>query len=194
LTALGRRCVGDEGMLWVPSLREGRRDWDQLLESLGRLYVDGVDVDWAGFDREYARKRVVLPTYAFQRRPHWAAPAEEAAAVQPAAMGHPLVGQRVASAGTREVRFESPLSVQRVPYLADHRVYGTTVLPAAAIVEIVAGAAADLVGPARWRIEDLLIAMPFIVPDGPARLLELAGDADHRGVWSVQIASREEAA
>ena len=68
LTALGRRCVGDEGMLWVPSLREGRRDWDQLLDGLGRLYVDGVDIDWAGFDQEYARKRVVLPTYAFQHR------------------------------------------------------------------------------------------------------------------------------
>jgi acyl transferase domain-containing protein len=190
LTALGRRCVGDEGMVWVSSLRERRRDWDQLLESLGRLYVDGVDIDWSGFDRAYARKHVVLNTYPFQRRPYWVTP--EAAAPPP--VGHPLVGQRVASAGPEEVRFESLLSVQRVPYLADHRVFGTTVLPAAAIVEMIAGAAADLAGPARWRLEDLLIVMPFTVPDGPGRLLEVTGKVDHPDVWSVRLASGDDAA
>ena len=40
-------------------------------ESLGRLYVGGAAVDWEGFDGEYKRRRVSLPTYPFQRRRYW---------------------------------------------------------------------------------------------------------------------------
>ncbi|MCX6049160.1 MAG: AMP-binding protein, partial [Chloroflexi bacterium] len=57
--------------LYLPSLREGQGDWPQLLKSLGELYVQGVEVDWAGFDQAYPRCKVVLPTYPFQRQRHW---------------------------------------------------------------------------------------------------------------------------
>ena len=52
-------------------LRKGEDDWAQVLESVGELYVSGVAVDWAGFDRDYGRRRVVLPTYPFQRQRYW---------------------------------------------------------------------------------------------------------------------------
>jgi malonyl CoA-acyl carrier protein transacylase len=55
---------------WLPSLRPGQTDWQTLLESLSQLYVRGVSIDWAGFDRDYARRRVALPTYPFQRQPY----------------------------------------------------------------------------------------------------------------------------
>jgi epothilone polyketide synthase D len=57
--------------LWLPSLRQGRDDWNTLLESLAQLYVAGVPIDWAGFDRPFARRRLELPTYPWQRRRHW---------------------------------------------------------------------------------------------------------------------------
>jgi acyl transferase domain-containing protein len=60
LLGLGRRTLGDEGTVWVPSLRKGRDDWGEMLESLGRLYVEGIEVDWAALDRPYARRRIVL--------------------------------------------------------------------------------------------------------------------------------------
>jgi len=69
LLAMGRRCVKDG--LWLPSLRKGRDEWPQLLESLSSLYVHGVDFDGAGFDRDYPRRRVALPTYPFQRSRYW---------------------------------------------------------------------------------------------------------------------------
>jgi len=53
------------------SLRKNRPAWEMLLESLGGLHLAGVAIDWAGFDRPYARRRVDLPTYPFQRRRHW---------------------------------------------------------------------------------------------------------------------------
>ena len=76
LVGMGRQCLGDDGVQWLASLRRRVEDWRQMLESLGRFYVDGFAVDWAGFDSDYARRRVVLPTYPFQRKSYWiAAPA-----------------------------------------------------------------------------------------------------------------------
>jgi acyl transferase domain-containing protein len=71
LLGMGRTCLDGEGVSWLPSLRPGRSDWEQMLESLGELYVRGVRVDWRGFDRYYGRRRVVLPTYPFQRQRYW---------------------------------------------------------------------------------------------------------------------------
>ena len=73
LLGLGRRCMKQWAGLWLPSLRPGRPDWDTLLSSLARLYVHGAKIDWDGFDRNFSRRRVVLPTYPFQRRRYWAA-------------------------------------------------------------------------------------------------------------------------
>lgn len=49
----------------------GKDDWQQLLESLGTLYVRGAKVDWLGFDRNYSRQHVQLPTYPWQRKHYW---------------------------------------------------------------------------------------------------------------------------
>jgi 3-oxoacyl-[acyl-carrier-protein] synthase II len=51
-----------------------RLEWARVLETLGTLYVRGVEVDWAAFDAPYARRRVTLPTYPFQRERYWLKP------------------------------------------------------------------------------------------------------------------------
>jgi acyl transferase domain-containing protein/SAM-dependent methyltransferase len=71
LLAMARRCLKDERQSWLPSLRSGREDWLQMLESLQALYTAGAEIDWARFDRDYPRRRVALPTYPFQRRRFW---------------------------------------------------------------------------------------------------------------------------
>ena len=64
----------------VSSLRhvgEHESDVDHLLGSVAKLWVAGVDVDWAGFYASERRRRVPLPTYPFERQRYWidAAPA-----------------------------------------------------------------------------------------------------------------------
>ncbi len=71
LGLLGRESLGEEGQLWLSSLRRGRGEWEQILESLGGLYTRGAEVNWAAFDEPYARRRVTLPTYPFERQPYW---------------------------------------------------------------------------------------------------------------------------
>ena len=45
-----------------------------LLDSLGRLYVQGAEVDWVGFDHGYTRHKVSLPNYPFERQRYWLEP------------------------------------------------------------------------------------------------------------------------
>ena len=71
LLALARQCSPSQDLLCLPSLRKGRSDWLNMLDSLASLYAHGFTIDWSGFDRDYSRRRVVLPTYPFQRQRYW---------------------------------------------------------------------------------------------------------------------------
>jgi malonyl CoA-acyl carrier protein transacylase len=71
LLGMGRHCLPAQVTNWLPSLKKGQEDWQQLLSSFGRLYVAGVDVDWSKFDRDYYREQVSLPNYPFQRKRYW---------------------------------------------------------------------------------------------------------------------------
>lgn len=76
LLGMARHCLPEDAGVWLPSLYQGREDWQQILQSLGELYVRGVTVDWSGFDRDYPRHRLQLPTYPFQRQRYWVEIAE----------------------------------------------------------------------------------------------------------------------
>jgi acyl transferase domain-containing protein/acyl carrier protein len=74
------RSTASTAALWLPSLRAGQNDWERLLQSLGELYVHGVQIDWAVLDQGYLRRKVALPTYPFQRQRYWLEPSRESAA------------------------------------------------------------------------------------------------------------------
>ncbi|MEH1834782.1 MAG: amino acid adenylation domain-containing protein, partial [Nostoc sp.] len=71
LSSLGKRCQQEERAVWLPSLAPQKEDWRVMLESLSALYISGVKIDWLGFDRDYSRRILSLPTYSFQRKRYW---------------------------------------------------------------------------------------------------------------------------
>jgi len=72
LSGLGQQCVDDPDLAWLPTIRGKADDWTPVLKSLGELFTRGIPVDFEAFDNGYGRRRVVLPTYPFQRRRFWA--------------------------------------------------------------------------------------------------------------------------
>jgi acyl transferase domain-containing protein len=56
---------------YLPSLRESQKDCQQMFTSLGELYIHGYDIDWDAFNRGYQGRKVILPTYPFQRQSYW---------------------------------------------------------------------------------------------------------------------------
>ncbi|MFP3940065.1 MAG: beta-ketoacyl synthase N-terminal-like domain-containing protein, partial [Thermoanaerobaculia bacterium] len=75
----------------LPHPRAEDSDGPFLQATLARLWVAGVEVDWAGYRRDERRRRVPLPTYPFQRRQYWVArtrrPGAGRAAAPPIASG-----------------------------------------------------------------------------------------------------------
>lgn len=54
--------------------------WENVGRTLSQLYVFGAPIDWRAFDAPYARQRLALPTYPFERRRHWFEPLTPSAA------------------------------------------------------------------------------------------------------------------
>ncbi|MCM3812097.1 SDR family NAD(P)-dependent oxidoreductase [Streptomyces sp. DR7-3] len=138
------------------TLRRNAGGWDRFLLSLAELHVAGVPVDWSGAFR--TARRVELPTYAFQHKRYWLDPAIEH--LGGAADGHPLIGrpQPVADSGT--LLHTGRLSLRTHPWLADHAVGGTVVLPGAALVETVLHTGRDL---GCGLLEELTVETPLVL-------------------------------
>jgi amino acid adenylation domain-containing protein len=79
LSALALQHPAARGRTVVPSLPHAhdlQSDAAFLLGALGRLWLAGVDIDWAGFSAGERRRRLPLPTYPFERRRFWVEPGQ----------------------------------------------------------------------------------------------------------------------
>ncbi|MGG6293711.1 amino acid adenylation domain-containing protein [Leptolyngbya sp. AN02str] len=96
--------------VWLSSLDPHRSDWEVLLMSLGQLYQQGAMVDWDGFDHDYVRHRMPLPTYPFQRQRYWKSAAERGrkAAIAPIP-AHPPHQSRLTQAALLSLPVEDRL-------------------------------------------------------------------------------------
>ena len=175
LVRMGSGCVPLGEGLWLPSLQQGREDWQQLQEGLGRLYANGANVDWDGFYQDRKARKVALPTYAFQRERHWVegSTGSETASVAASAgteTGHPLLGRRLRSATPI---FEQQIRLADLPFLGDHRVFGKAVLPATAYLELALAAAAETFADKPMAIKKLVLAHPLLLSEDGEQTIQL---------------------
>ena len=177
----------------LPSLRRGGDDWTTVLESLAALHVKGVPVDWSGYDRDYARTTLALPTYAFQRERFWidAPPpvSQPGLEAPPAALAssHPLLGPRSASALPT---FEKRLGPSSLPWLAEHRVFGVALAAAPVLLEMMQAAAAAT-GSEGASVEGLVLREPLVFPEDGERIVQVVlVPSESDDVWQGRVFSR----
>ncbi|NEO36998.1 MAG: SDR family NAD(P)-dependent oxidoreductase [Moorea sp. SIOASIH] len=175
LLGMGRQCLPEEFGVWLPSLREGVDQWQQMLSSLGQLYVQGVKVDWSGFDREYARQKVVLPTYPFQRQRYWIDTTNQANSIPIASVKlHPLIDKKFQSPLSQESFFESYFSTTTLPFLSDHRVYEQVVVAGACYISLVLAAASLSFNTQGYQLEEIVIPQPLVLTEKEERTVQIA--------------------
>ncbi|MGW4059746.1 type I polyketide synthase [Amycolatopsis sp. NPDC004747] len=190
LAAAAGEVLADEDALVVSTQRAGRDPEHTLLAALARLHVDGAAIDWAPvFD---GARRVDLPTYAFQHRSFWVRPVRRPAGDVTAAglgsTGHPLLGAAVPLAESGQCVLTARLSVATHPWLADHAVGGTVLLPATAFVELALHAAGQV---GCGRLEELTLAAPLVLPeDGSVQVQLTAGEAGQAGRRTLTVHGR----
>nr|WP_260867560.1 type I polyketide synthase [Streptomyces sp. SAJ15] len=195
LSAMAQDCVTGDGAVFAAALRAGRPEAEALVAAFARAYARGLAVDWTAFFAGTGAARVepaTLPTYAFQRRRFWLrSPAGAVGDVESAGLGradHPLLGAAVPLADSDGFLFTGRLSLETHPWLADHAVMGTVLLPGTAFVEL-AIRAGDQVG--CDRLDELTIEAPLILPEhGALQLQVLVGAAADAGHRTVELYSR----
>jgi acyl transferase domain-containing protein/NADPH:quinone reductase-like Zn-dependent oxidoreductase/NAD(P)-dependent dehydrogenase (short-subunit alcohol dehydrogenase family)/acyl carrier protein len=152
----------DTAVLTIASLHRDQSEQTAMFASLGRLYERGFDVDWRGVYR--AGTFAEIPSYPWQRKRYWvddALPGSQSSALG----GHPLLGGRFDAANGEHV-WNCAINADALPWLKDHVIRGSVLLPATAYVEMALAVAAELVPDASHALSELTIKDAIVLRPG----------------------------
>ncbi|GAA1985259.1 type I polyketide synthase [Catenulispora subtropica] len=191
LTGLTKEAFASVGAADAVVLSASRKDRGPaaLVSALAELHVRGGKVDWSAlFDN---RRRIDLPTYAFQRQRYWldfqsGAGAADMASAGLSAAEHPLLGAVVDHPGGGETVFTGLWSLRKQDWLADHAVFGAAVIPATAYLDL-----------ALWvgehvgceTVDELSLEVPLAL-SGDMQVQVVVGAPDETGRRPLDVYSR----
>ncbi|MEU8630273.1 SDR family NAD(P)-dependent oxidoreductase, partial [Streptomyces sp. NPDC048669] len=195
LSALGPACLPETtAAAFLPLSRRDRDEAAELVGALAHAHVRHVPVAWAEFFAGSGASRVELPTYAFRREPFWALPERTGGDLTAAGLGateHPLLGAFVALPDGGAL-LTGRLNRAELPWLDDHDLLGTPVLPAAAFADLALSAGTETGCP---RLDELTVTAQLPLPAGPGAALRVTvGAPSDDGRRTVDIHSRAQGA
>ncbi|MEU6671192.1 type I polyketide synthase [Streptomyces sp. NPDC046727] len=189
LTALAQSSLppaeaDERDPLAVPLLRAGRPEPETLTDALARAAADGLPVDWAGYFTGRGGTPVELPTYAFQREHYWL-PVHSGDGT--ASAGHPLLSAAVDLPDGGLV-LTGRLSPAARPWLAQHTVRGSALLPGTALLDLALAAAGQAAAPG---VAELILEAPLVLPaDGAVEVRVTVGAAETDGRRAIALHTR----
>ncbi|MGC4746992.1 SDR family NAD(P)-dependent oxidoreductase [Micromonospora sp. DT201] len=158
-----------------------RRDQGDVHAALARAWTHGASVDWATVYAPHHPHQVELPTYAFQRRRYWLTPRRGG---DPTSAGHPLLDAAIDLPGGGRL-CTARLSTDDHPWLADHAVLDTVLLPGTALVELALHAAGG------DPVAELVLEAPLRLPPGvPVQVQVALAASDTDGRRALEVHSR----
>jgi acyl transferase domain-containing protein/SAM-dependent methyltransferase/acyl carrier protein len=193
LLGLGSTLIGREGQAWVPSIRRSRVDEEQMTESAAQLWVHGVAVDWAARER-IRRARVALPTYPFERQRYWL----EAAATRNSSRMTTRANLAGMKRDTAVPTYDLTIDPVSTPWLVEHRVAGTPLMPAAGFIDVMLAAGSDALGASSVVLSDFAVLAPLraaadqtldlqtvVASTGASATVQVFGRATGSGPWTL---------
>ncbi len=192
LATAAQHSLDDTNPLVTSALNAKQPEIRAFAEAIGRLHAAGDSIDWTPWFPADPTPRVLgLPTYAFQHKPYWLTSGGnpgDATGLGLAAVGHPLLGAAVELAEESTYVLTGLLTRRTQPWLDEHVVAGTVLLPGAALVEW-ALRAADETGCA--AVEELTLQAPLVLPaSGGLRVQVKVAAPGEDGRREVRIYSR----
>ncbi|MFD4764135.1 type I polyketide synthase [Streptomyces sp. NPDC058439] len=188
--------IGDDGVPWpqpVSSLRSGQGDAARMLASAAQAHVSGIRVDWRKVLGGRGARAVDLPTYAFQSDRYWMSSPGTVSGTDPSGAGldataHPVLTAAAPVAGTNTLLLTGRMSTRTHPWLADHAVLGTVLVPGTAFVDLAVTAGGRAGCP---FVEELTLETPLVLSDTDAvRVQAVVRPPDDTGRRSVGVWSR----
>ncbi|MEE1930831.1 SDR family NAD(P)-dependent oxidoreductase [Streptomyces sp. TRM 70351] len=144
----------------VPTLRRQVCSTAALRRTVEAVMAAGADLDWSVYFPRPGRV-ADLPAYPWQRKRHWQGAGRDWVRTSGSgAIDHPLLGERMPGP---HPAWDGAVEPTLVPWLVDHKVTGSVVMPAAGYVEM-ALAAGRIALDAPVEVDHLQIAAPLAVP------------------------------
>ncbi len=148
----------------VVVLASQRRDEDDsraLMNCVGALHCHGHRVAWDAMYPRQSARLLKLPLYPWQSKRFWNE-TQEAAETLHYNPVHPLLGQSVNAV---HPTWEVELSTASAPFLADHEVQGSTVVPGAVFIEMALAAGTAAYGSTDHRVDNLRLQRALILDE-----------------------------
>ncbi|MDT5019150.1 MAG: hypothetical protein QOD39_5310, partial [Mycobacterium sp.] len=165
----------------IASLRKGADARHSIIDAVAAAYVAGHRPE-LGDPHYQSRRRLELPTYPFQHRSFW--PKTAGIRTDGRAVSGILGSAQDLASG--DVVYTSRLSVKTQPWLSDHVIYGTVVVPGATYAAM---ALAAVEAPA--TVQDLFFYEPILLTDKDSRDLQLSlHQNDDGNGWTFKVHSR----
>lgn len=144
-----------------------------FLSAVGELHCHGHHVAWDALNPADGARLLKLPSYPWQTKRYWndTQEATELLFYKPV---HPLLGQAVSAV---HPTWEAELSTVLNPFLADHRVQGSVVLPGAVYIEMALAAARETYG-SNHSVDNLVLQRAVILDDTSDPLLRTTLNKD----------------
>ncbi|MQY28436.1 type I polyketide synthase [Nocardia aurantia] len=187
LTPMISATLADEEIAVTPVLRGGRPELTTALSAAATVFTHGHRIDWP--EIVPPAPRLALPTYAFRPQRFWAEPVRDrraAAAAGATPIEHPLLSTVIAAAEGGHLLLSGRLSLRTHPWLADHAVLGTVIVPGTAMLELAARAGLEADLP---QIEELIVESPLVLGDSAVDIQVVVTPADD-GTATAAIHSR----
>ena len=162
----------------------------RYLESLCRAYVAGEAIDWFALENNEKRKKVVLPTYPFQRKRFWVGnnlSSSNQLGTIPKVLDVAMIDRRWDTAiGTLLI---TELSTQKYPYLIDHKINNKIVVPIAAHVEMGLSAAKLVFGKGPLLLKDIIVQRELTLDEDTNRhcQIHLKPSLEGEGTYELKI-------
>ncbi|WP_338320464.1 SDR family NAD(P)-dependent oxidoreductase, partial [Streptomyces lonarensis] len=190
LTTMAQDSLTEHGhadATFIPVLHRERDEQRTFLTALGTAHTHGVPVDWTRLFGDAPAPAPGLPTYPFQRQRYWLDTSRPAADNARKSTTHPLLTAAITLPAGEGAVFTGQVSFRDQPWLSDHIVHGTAVLPGVAFVDLLLHAA-GYVG--CQQIEELTHHAFLAVPEQGARQLRVTvGAADESARRSFAVYS-----
>lgn len=158
-----KQAASNDKAAYIPTLRRGRSSMDCILETVGELWTHGVSMDL----EKVARPGCFLtdlPSYPWEHgqrfwNESWLARSWRLRQFP----NHELLGSRLLGSSDLEPTWRSIVTIEDVPWLADHRIMKDIVFPAAGYVAMVGEAIRQLTGATAYTVNGLALKVALFM-------------------------------
>ena len=139
---------------------------------MGHLYVQGIDIDWAEYDKPYNRQKVLLPTYPFQRERYWidfdprgSQRDDRALELSDRAGCHPMLFKCSTTPYYDDIYYETNLALDYPHFIKGHQFFGIPIVAAASYLSSFIDAAYEVLDVPRILLKDIQLKQAIVIPD-----------------------------